>query len=130
MKRAFLTLAVAAAMTLGLKAQDVGGLMSALPRPAVPPEAPAPTPVDAVPQAAPAAVEREWLVLVFINGVNDLGIRGFADNDINEMEAVGSSDRMAVVVEYGILGINNPSGRNLQFQRGSKTIYVTLDADA
>ena len=130
MKRAFLTLAVAAAMTLGLKAQDVGGLMSALPRPAVPPEAPAPTPVDAVPQAAPAAVEREWLVLVFINGVNDLGIRGFADNDINEMEAVGSSDRMAVVVEYGILGINNPSGRNLQFQRGSKTIYVTRDADA
>ncbi|OGS05065.1 MAG: hypothetical protein A3I76_01505 [Elusimicrobia bacterium RIFCSPLOWO2_02_FULL_61_11] len=129
MKRAFLTLAVLAAMTLGLNAgaASFDTLMSDLPRPSAA-EVSAPAPVDAAPQASPAA-EREWLVLVFINGVNDLGILGFANADINEMEAVGSSDRLAVVVEYGILGIDDNLGRNLQFQRGSKTIFVTRDAD-
>lgn len=130
MKRVLLTLAVLVAMTLGLKAQEPSfdRLMSDLPRP-VAAEVSAPAPVTAAPPAA-AAVEREWLVLVFINGVNDLGILGFADSDINEMEQVGSSDSMAVVVEYGILGIDDAIGRNLQFQRGSKTIYVNRDADA
>ena len=127
MKRAFLTLAVLAAMTLGLNAgaASFDTLMSVLPRPS---GADTSAAVDAAPQASPAA-EREWLVLVFINGVNDLGILGFANADINEMEAVGSSDRLAVVVEYGILGIDDNLGRNLQFQRGSKTIFVTRDAD-
>ena len=128
MKRALLTLAVLAAMNLGLKAEDTsfGSLMSNLPRPTAV-EVSAPAPVGVAPQAA--AAEREWLVLVFINGVNDLGILGYANNDINEMEQVGSSDKMAVVVEYGILGIDDNLGRNLQFPRGSKTIYVTRDAD-
>lgn len=129
MKLAFLTLAALAVMTVGLKAHGASfdSLMSDLPRPSAV-EASAPAPVDAAPQAAPA-VGREWLVLVFINGVNDLGILGFADKDINEMEAVGSSDNLAVVVEYGKLGIDGDAGRDLQFQRGSKTIYVTRDAD-
>ena len=78
--------------------------------------------------AAPAA-EREWLVMVFINGVNDLGLLGAAANDINEMEAVGSSDAMAVVVEYGILSVD-AADRGLQFPRGSKTLYITRDDDA
>jgi len=125
MKRVLLTLAVIAALTLGLKAQDFDSLMSNLPRPAASPAASAP----AAPGTAAAPAEREWLVLVFINGVNDLGILGFANKDINEMEAVGSSDKMAVVVEYNILGIDGEASRNLQFQRGSKTIYVNKDAD-
>ncbi|MDO8805994.1 MAG: clostripain-related cysteine peptidase [Elusimicrobiota bacterium] len=130
MKRAILTLAVLAAMSMGLKAQDVSfdSLMSNLPSPAASPAATAPAPVAAVPQPAPAA-GREWLVLVFINGVNDLGILGYANNDINEMEAVGSSDKLAVVVEYGILGIDDIYGRNLQFPRGSKTLHIMRDAD-
>ncbi len=130
MKRAFLTLAVLAALTVGLKAQGASfdSLLSELPRPSAA-EVSAPALVNAVPQAPPAA-EREWLVLVFISGVNDLGILGYANKDINEMEQVGSSDRMAVVVEYGILGINDEPGRNLQFPRGSKTLYITRDADA
>ena len=121
MKRAFLILAVSAAMTAGLKAQEVSfdSLMSELPRAGA----------SAAVVPAPAAVEREWLVLVFINGVNDLGILGFADKDINEMEQAGSTDKMAVLVEYGILGIDDPAARNLRFQRGSKTIYITRDAD-
>lgn len=129
MKRALLTLAVMTAMTLGLRAQgsSFDSLMADLPRPSAV-EVSAPAPVDAAPQAAPAA-EREWLVLVFINGLNDLGILGYANGDINEMEQVGSTDKMAVVVEYGILGIDDNLGRNLQFPRGSKTIYVSRDAD-
>ncbi len=131
MKRVLLTLAVLAAMTMGLKAQGASfdSLMSDLPRPSAV-EVSAPAPVDAAPKTSVTAAEREWLVLVFINGVNDLGILGYADKDINEMEQVGSSDKMAVVVEYGILGIDDEAGRNLQFPRGSKTIYITRDADA
>ena len=128
MKRAILTLAVLAAMSLGLKAQGASfdNLASGLTVPAVSPAVSAPA--VTAPQAAPA--RREWLVLVFINGVNDLGILGFANTDINEMEAVGSSDKMDVVVEYGILGIDDIYGRNLQFPRGSKTIHIMKDADA
>jgi hypothetical protein len=130
MKRTFLlTLAAVAAMTMGLMAQDVSfdNLYNNLPQPAAV-AAPAPVVAAAVPQDAPAA-QREWLVMVFINGVNDLGILGFADKSINDMEKVGSTNSMAVVVEYGILG-QTGGDRDLQFQRGSKTIYVTKDADA
>jgi hypothetical protein len=128
MKRVLLTLAVLAAMTMGLKAQDASfdSLMSNLPRPVASPAASLPVTVET---RQPAPAEREWLVLVFINGVNDLGILGFVNKDLNEMEAVGSSDKVAVVAEYSLLGIDDAVGRNLQFQRGSKTIYVTRDAD-
>ncbi len=121
MKRAWiLTLAALAALTMSVNAQFPFG---SVPVPsAVAPTASGPAPVNTAPQAAPAP--REWLVLVFMNGVNDLGIMGLANNDINEMEAVGSSDSMAVVVEYGLMG---SSGGNLQLQRGAKTIYVTRD---
>ena len=129
MKRALLmTFAVLTALTLGVGAQEVSfeSVMSGLSKPVVS------APVVGEPsvtagQTAPA--QREWLVLVFINGVNDLGILGFADKSINDMEKVGSTDRMAVVVEYGILGLNDTSSRNLNFQRGSKTIYVARDGD-
>ena len=128
MKRTFLlTFAALAAMTMGLRAQDVSfdSLYNSLPQP-VAVSAPAPV-VTAAPQDAPAA-PREWLVMVFINGVNDLGILGFADKSINDMEKIGSTNNMAVVVEYGILG-QTGGNRDLKFQRGSKTIFVTQDAD-
>jgi hypothetical protein len=68
--------------------------------------------------------------MVFINGVNDLGILGYANKSINDMENVGSNANMAVVVEYGTLGVDDPDGaRNLQFQRGSRTLYITKDND-
>lgn len=85
-----------------------------------------PAGVDSAP--APAA-EREWLVMVYISAVNDLGILGFAEKSINELEKIGSSDRVTVVVEYGMLGVNGSVARDLQFQRGSKTIYINRDAD-
>jgi hypothetical protein len=76
-----------------------------------------------------AAVQREWLVMVFINGVNDLGILGYANKSINDMEQVGSSDKMAVLVEYGVMGIADPATRTIEFPKGAKTLYITKDAD-
>ncbi len=120
MKRLWLTVAALAALSAGLTAQDAPFGALPLPSPAAV-SAPAPAP-------AAAPVPREWLVLVFINGVNDLGIMGLANNDINEMEAVGSTDRVSVVAEYGLMGSDASS--NLQFQRGAKTLYITRDGDA
>ena len=131
MKRNWLiTLAAIAAFATGLRAQDdaFSRLGSDLPRPAAAPVVSAPAPVNTAPSAT--AAQREWLGMVFINGVNDLGILGFANSDLNEMEAVGSTDQVAVLVEFGILGMDNNTDRNLQFQRGSKTVYITRDADA
>ncbi|MCX7648738.1 MAG: hypothetical protein N2Z60_09010, partial [Elusimicrobiales bacterium] len=64
----------------------------------------------APPSSVGAAIDRtqdgvikdkyEWLVFVFINGVNDLGILNLSVNDINEMETVGSTDKVAVVAEH------------------------------
>ncbi len=126
------TFAALAALTMGLMAQDVSfdSLYNNLPVPsASAPAASAPAPVDVQPKAVASGAQREWLVMVFINGVNDLGILGFANKSINDMEKVGSTDQVAVVVEYGILGQDGSGSRNLQFQRGSKTIYVTKDND-
>jgi hypothetical protein len=59
-----------------------------------------------VPQAAPAnengvaaAAEKEWTILVFINAKNNLERFGLLD--VNEMEKVGSSDQVNIVVEFG-----------------------------
>jgi len=112
-----------------LAAQDVSfdSLGSSLPRPeAAPVAVSAAAPVDAAPASA---APRDWLVLVFINGVNDLGILGYADKSINQMEQVGSTDKMAVVVEYDMLGQDGSQDRTLQFQSGAKTIYITKDND-
>ncbi len=126
-----MTFAAVAALSLGLSAQDVSfeNLMSSLPKSQAAVPAVGETAVVAAQPQDAAPAQRDWLVLVFINGVNDLGILGFADKSVNDMEKVGSTAKMAVVVEYGILGVDDPSGRNLNFQRGAKTIYVTQDAD-
>jgi hypothetical protein len=63
---------------------------------------------DSLPSAAPspshaqvsAADEREWLVMVFVNGRNNLWQHAVAD--INEMEMAGSSGRVAVTAELGL----------------------------
>ena len=62
-----------------------------------------------VPQAAPAGEKdqvsapgkaaAEWTIMVFINGKNNL--EPFALKDMNEMELVGSSDKVNIVVETG-----------------------------
>ena len=53
----------------------------------------------AAPRAPEAAGGKEWTIMVFLNGKNDL--ESFALKDMNEMETVGSSDRINIVVELG-----------------------------
>ncbi|MBI4801724.1 MAG: hypothetical protein HY796_04275 [Elusimicrobia bacterium] len=80
---------------------------------------PAPAPV-AAPAAlpAPAAAERDWLVLVFINGRNNLARAAIMD--VNEMEMTGSTDKVAVTVELGLLNDRGNSSR----------LYIQKDATA
>ena len=56
-----------------------------------------------LPQAAPAAekakIEKEWTIMVFINAKNNLEKYGLLD--VNEMEKIGSTDKVNVVVELG-----------------------------
>jgi len=68
----------------------------------------------------------KWLVMVFLTGTNDLGILDFASKDINEMEKVGSTDKVAVLVEYNAL--TNDNG-NLKFHRGRETLFINKDND-
>ncbi len=42
---------------------------------------------------------KKWTVMVYMNAKNDLEINGL--NDVNEMEMVGSSDEVNIVVELG-----------------------------
>jgi hypothetical protein len=67
----------------------------------------------------------EWLVFVFINGVNDLGALNLSLNDINEMETVGSNDRVAVVVEHNRI---EKRSRTLSFSNGAVTHFITKDS--
>lgn len=54
------------------------------------------------PSAAPARQETaEWTVMYFINGKNNL--EQYADPNLNQMESVGSTDRVHIVAEVGKL---------------------------
>ncbi len=118
-KTLLVTLAAIAALATGLSAQDVSfdSLYRDLPsRAACPSGVTAPTVsapaavVAPAPVAVPAA-EREWLVLVFVNGRNNLWPAAVAD--VNEMETVGSTDKVAVAVELGLLRDRGTSARFL-----------------
>jgi len=67
-----------------------------------------------VPEAAPeldakASRIKEWTVMVFVNGKNNL--EEFALKDMNEMEMIGSSDQVNVVTEVGrIAGYSSSDG--------------------
>ncbi len=50
----------------------------------------------------PRRVDKEWTIMVFVNGKNNL--ESFALKDMNEMEMIGSSDRVNVVTEIGRMG--------------------------
>lgn len=46
--------------------------------------------------------EKEWTIMVFMNGKNDLS--GYVGPELNEMETVGSSDKVNVVAQAAVLG--------------------------
>ncbi|HAT73129.1 MAG TPA: hypothetical protein DCS63_09965 [Elusimicrobia bacterium] len=68
--------------------QEIAGLELSVPEAA-----------PAVEKAVPAKAEKEWTVMVFINAKNNLEKYGLLD--VNEMEKVGSSDKVNIVVEMG-----------------------------
>ena len=87
--------------------------------PAKPPEA-----RDADVKAAP---EKKWTVMVFINGKNDLEIAGLYN--VNQMERVGSTKDMNIVVEYGRMK-GQAGDTDLDGDwTGARRILVKKDAD-
>jgi hypothetical protein len=72
-----------------------------------------------LPERNPA--EKEWTMLVFLNGHNNLD--SFGAQDINEMERVGSTDKINVVVQWASLGNNDT--RRLLVQKDTDASRVT-----
>jgi len=82
---------------------------------------------DEVEIAAPnSTVEREWLIMVYMSGVNDLGILGYVDLNLNAMESVNLTQKVTVVAHYNAMrtGENN----ELQFQECSETRHIHHDS--
>lgn len=125
-KTILLATAVMAALALGLRAQDISfdnlysngaGLSAASVA------VPAPVPAVSAKAAAHAApAEREWLVMVFLNGRNDLAPS--AIKDINEMEMVGSNDKVAITAELGLI---NDRGTSTRFLVRKDTRFPVMD---
>jgi hypothetical protein len=70
--------------------------------------------------------EREWLILVYVSAINDRGLNGSAREMINQLEKVGSSDKVAVVLKYGIL--ETDANKTLKFPDRLITLLIQKDA--
>ncbi|MDA8131668.1 MAG: clostripain-related cysteine peptidase [Elusimicrobia bacterium] len=89
----------------------------------------------AVPEAAdakalPAAKAglKEWTVMVYINGKNDLELAGLYN--VNQMEQVGSSSKVNIVVEMGRMnGQAQGDAHQDGDWTGSRRYYITKDKD-
>lgn len=67
---------------------------------------------------------KEWTVMVFVNAKNDLESYGL--KDVNEMEMVGSTDKVNIVVELGrIKGYSSLDGD----WKGCRRLYIKKDND-
>ena len=73
-----------------------------------------------------STVEREWLIMVYMSGVNDLGILGYLDLNLNAMESVNLTQKVTVVAYYNAMrtGENN----DLQFQECPETRHIHHDS--
>ena len=82
---------------------------------------PVPVVADADSKASKA---KEWTIMVFVNGKNNL--EQYALKDMNEMEAIGSSDQVNVVTEIGrIAGYDSSDGD----WQGSRRFLVKKDSN-
>ena len=85
--------------------------------------------VSAPVPAADKAQAKEWTIMVFVNGKNNL--EQFALKDMNEMEQVGSTDKLNIVTEVGrIKGYDTSDGdwqtvRRFLVQKDTDTSKVT-----
>lgn len=68
-----------------------------------------------------AAPERDWTFLIFLNGKNNLDIYG--DLNLNQLEQVGSNEKVNVVVQWGSL--RRPSVDRVLVHKDSDTNAVT-----
>ncbi|MEF3279587.1 MAG: hypothetical protein K6357_01275 [Elusimicrobiota bacterium] len=67
---------------------------------------------------------KEWTVMVFVNAKNNLETYGL--KDVNEMEMIGSSDKVNIVAELGrISGYTSEDGD----WKGCRRLYITKDSD-
>ena len=79
---------------------------------------------SAAPVERKAKSDKEWTIMVFVNGKNNL--EPYALKDMNEMEQIGSSDKVNVVVEMGrINGYSNADGD----WKTTRRFLVTKDAN-
>jgi len=67
------------------------------------------------------AVDGTWTIMVFANGKNNL--EDFIAKDVNEMEMIGSTDKVKVVAEFG--GMNTGGVRRYQIQKDSDLSKIT-----
>ena len=79
-----------------------------------------PAPVASADRSASSS--KEWTIMVFVNGKNNL--EPFALKDMNEMEQVGSSDKVNVVVEAGLI-----SGYGSMPWTGTARFLMKKDSD-
>lgn len=70
---------------------------------------------------APKTSEKEWTLLVFLNGHNNLD--SFGDLNVNQMEKIGSSDKVNVVVQWASL--KGGTTKRLYIQKDSDDQRVT-----
>jgi len=79
-------------------------------------------------EAAPnKAAEREWLIMVYMAGVNDLGILGYVDKNINAMESVKFENTVSVIAHYS--AIRSDEYNSLHFPNGSETLHIRHDSN-
>ncbi|GAB4029616.1 MAG: hypothetical protein Fur0012_04280 [Elusimicrobiota bacterium] len=78
-----------------------------------------PVPEMAVERGSSKA-DKDWTIMVYINNKNNLQRYGI--KDVNEMEMVGSTDKVNIVVELGA----GPDSTSYSF-KGTKRYYVTKD---
>ena len=67
---------------------------------------------------------KEWTIMVYVNSKNNL--EGYGLKDVNEMEMVGSSDKVNIVVELGRMdGFDSSEGD----WKGSRRYLIKKDTD-
>lgn len=133
-KKIFLMLAAAAMSYSPAFAQidfdrgtaDLGGLIAASAAPAVQAPAPDKSWWNNNNNSGPAQL-KEWTVMVYVNGKNDLEVAGLYN--INKMELAGSNDSLNIVTEIGRM---NGQQNDVSFDgnwTGSRRYYVTQDSN-
>ena len=73
-------------------------------------------------KAFSAKADKEWTIMVYVNGKNNL--MPYALKDMNEMEKIGSTDKVNVVTETGLI-----AGYGTMPWTGTARFLITKDAD-